>query len=205
VHTFTPRMKIAPLACNAPHLEIYHPRTVHIFHEVSQVLKESDSIRGNEMMYHVQGDGAWRNKFLHGTHDFASCCHAAFPTASVHVSHQKARSMCTFLKNRVRFASRVVRPTCTKNSVHATSCLRKMVHNDLHGCVYHRHCAVLGALCVLGGGLRRPFRFLVFDVWSFRRRRLHQRAHFFAGVPSPTGPARFLPATNRSATLNTPV
>ena len=31
VRNFTPRMKIAPIACVAPRLEIYHPRTVHIF------------------------------------------------------------------------------------------------------------------------------------------------------------------------------
>ena len=150
---------------------------VHIFSRgVARALQEMESIRGHEMMYHVQGDGAWRNKFLHGTHDFASCCHAAFPTASVHASLPEAAPMCTFLKNRVRFASRVARPTCTKNLAHATLCLRKMVHNYLHECVYHRNCAVLGARCELGGELMRPFRFMVFDGWRFSRRRLHQRA-----------------------------
>ena len=189
VHTFTPRMKNALNAYAAPRLEIYHPRTVHIFsraldmnemqtttdasacasvvqrprrealffgtafpgvtsalkrrrtpgyspttppgwysqprtvhifHEVSQVLKELDSKRGHEMMYHMQGDGAWRNKFLHGTHDFASCCHAVFPTASIHTSLQKTAPMCINFKNLVRFASHAARLTCTRNSIPAS-------------------------------------------------------------------------------------
>ena len=34
MRTFTPRMKTAPVAWNAPRLEIFHPRTVHIFSRV---------------------------------------------------------------------------------------------------------------------------------------------------------------------------
>jgi len=127
------------------------PRTVHIFHEVSQVLKELDSIRGNEMMYHVQGDGAWRNKFLHGTHDFASCCHAVFSTASIHTSLQKTAPMCTFFKNRVRFASHPMRMTCTKSLAHVTNCYRKWCINT-----YTNVCTtVVGPFCAPPAGSSR--------------------------------------------------
>ena len=37
VHTFTPRMKIASDASNAPRLETFHPRTVHIFSRVLEM------------------------------------------------------------------------------------------------------------------------------------------------------------------------
>jgi len=164
------------------------------FLRVAQASQEMGSIRGHQMMYHAQADGARRNKFLHGTHDFASCCHATFPTAPFHVSHQKTGLMCTFLKNRVRFASRAAHLTCTKNLTRATLCLRKMVHNDLHGCVYHSLSVVICTRCVLCGGFCRAmcggFEFVVAvspgrPPWNGTARRyqpggVHHRAHFFA-------------------------
>jgi len=44
---------------------------------------------------------------------------------AMHISLPKTAPMCTFLKNRIRFASHPMRMTCTKNLAHVTNCLRK--------------------------------------------------------------------------------
>ena len=197
MHTFTPRMKIAPTEWNRPRLEIFHPRTVHIFSRGRACDGENGSNKlGTLWTSSAQADRAWGaiRPATHGTHDFASCCHAVFPTAPVRVSRRKSRPMCTFLKNRVRFASRAAHLTCTKNLTRATLCLRKMVHNDLHGCVYHSLSVVICTRCVLCGGFCRAmcggFEFVVAvspgrPPWNgtpgaTNQGGVHHRAHFFA-------------------------
>jgi len=200
VHTITPRIKNASDASNALRLENFHPRTVHIFsrdwsRNMRSTTTDSSAFasvarrpRREAFLFVTAFPGVTSALKRRRTPGYSPTTPTGWYCQSprVHASHQKRAPMCTFLKNVVRFASRVARLTCTKNSVHATCGHQKMVHNDLHECVYHRHCAVLGALCELGGG----FEFVVVvppgrPPWNGTAQRyqpggVHHRAHFFA-------------------------
>jgi len=139
VHTFTPRMKNASDASNALRLEIYHPRTVHIFSRVLDMNEQQTTTDASAFASVARQPQ--REAFLSET-AFPGVTSALkrrrtpgySPTTPagwysqlprVHASLRETRPMCTFLKNRVRFASRAKRLTCTKILAHVYLYLQK--------------------------------------------------------------------------------
>ena len=141
-------------------------------------------------MCHAQPDGARRSKLLRGTPDFASCCHAVFPTAPVRVSRRKSRPMCTFLKNRVRFVSRTGRLTCTKNLAHATLCPQKWCITTYTDVCTADSVSFLAPLRALRWMCRGCFGSWDLSFWDFRRRRLSSRRTVRLGTERPALPTK---------------
>jgi len=131
-------MKIAPIACVAPRLEIYHPRTVHIFSRGWSMNKRNTTTDTSAFASVAQRP---RREAFHFGPTFPGVTSALkrrrtsgySPTTApgwyghsrVLVSLREIGLMCTFLKNRVRLVSRVACLTCTRNLAHATLCPKK--------------------------------------------------------------------------------
>jgi len=151
VHIFTPRMKNTLMTRNALRLENFHPRTVHIFSRGWIMNKRNTTTDASAfasvarqprrdaflLLHGLSGDYGTRAAFA----ALRSSSPATLPpplrggTAcrrAVHTSLREIGPMCTFLKNRVRFASHESCATCTGNSCAASTQSPKMVHKHLH-------------------------------------------------------------------------